>query len=99
MSLSKRFKPPQYYLCVFQKCHIGLLGLVNICFAGYFPWSMHAENRYTGINHFHTVQRHDVGDGSAASDINFTKLCCLPIYFCIIKDSAKSSDVLCIGIV
>ena len=42
MSLSKRFKPPQYYLCVFQKCHIGLLGLVNICFAGYFPWSMHA---------------------------------------------------------
>ena len=55
--------------------------------------------RYTGVDDFHAVQGHDVSDGSAASDINFTKLCGLPVYFGIIENSAECSDILCIGIV
>lgn len=86
-------------LCIQKKRLISLLRLVNISLAGNLPRCVHTENRNTAVDYFHTIKSCDKSDGSAAADIDLTKLSCLEMNFMIVKDSADSCNILSIGII
>ena len=82
MSLSQ-FQTPQYYLCVFKMPR--QMAAHQLCFC----WLLPMGNTVHRKCHFHTVRRRGFH-----RDINFTKLCYLPIYA---SSGQRGSDPLCIG--
>ena len=60
---------------------------------------MHTENRNTAVNYFHTIKSCDKSDGSAAANVNLTKLSSLEANLMVVKNSADSCNILSIGII
>ena len=70
------------YYCDIECClienedspYVTFLGFVDVSFACNLPRSMHVVKRDTAVDDFHSVLSHDVGDRSAAAEVDLTKL-------------------------
>ena len=51
------------------------------------------QHCYAAVHHFHTVQRRDVGNGSASAHIDLSKLCCLEGHPAAVKHIAKLRQI------
>ena len=83
----------------FQKSLITLHYLVKVNLACDLPWSMHRYDSNAAVNYLHPVEGHDVGDGSAATKVNLSKLRRLEADNMLIHDSAKLSEILRVCVV
>ena len=88
-----------FYLSVFQKGTVAFFRFVNVDFARYFPWSMHIEHGNAAVDYLHTVKSHDVGNRSAAAQVNAAELGELNGNIVLFHDGADISEIFRIGIV
>ena len=60
---------------------------------------MHAQHRHAAVNDVHAVEGHDVGDGTAATQVNPAQLRCLEADLVLVQHCPEPAQVLCAGII
>ena len=78
------FRQGCFYAAILQRCFvegfIGAHGVVEVGFAGEFDGGVHGEHWHAAVDDFGAAFGEDVGDGAAATFVDFAELADLPWY-------------------